>query len=177
MGTIVWKAFLWLEHRARARARWWAHEGRWRWAPRRTLGGATSIWEEEGGGNAIRRVGTRGRRRQGRAGVPACRRAGVQRALRATRPSHQGSVWSVVSHMHAPTPASAMRVSAGALLPIQLACAGPRPWCERVGRAGGQASSSTREPLTVHIPDQQDGSKITEGTASARGDRCWRTWY
>ena len=66
-------------------------------------------------------------------GVPACRRAGVQRALRATRPSHQGSVWSVVSHMHAPTPASAMRVSAGALLPIQLACAGPRPWCERVG--------------------------------------------
>ena len=83
-------------------------------------------------------------------GVPACRRACVQRALRATRPSHQGSVWSVVSHMHAPTPASAMRVSAGALLPIQLACAGPRPWCERVGRAGGQASSSTREPLTLH---------------------------
>ena len=94
MGTIVWKAFLWLEHRARARALWWAHEGRWRWAPWRTLGGATSAWEEEGGGNAIRRVGTRGRRRQGRAGVPACLRA-KSAARDATEPSGECVVCGV----------------------------------------------------------------------------------
>ena len=71
----------------------------------------------------------------------------------------------MVSHMHAPTPASAMRVSAGALLPIQLACAGPRPWCERVGRAGGQGGFefNTRTSHALHsIPDQQDGSKIND---------------
>ena len=122
--------------------------------------------------------GNKGKRRQGRAGVPACRRA-KSAARGATEPSGE----CVVCGVSYACPDACIRDARvrRCASPDSASMRGPAPLVRARGgwgaRAGGQASSSTREPLTHYsIPDQQDGSKINEGTASARSDRCWRTW-
>ena len=157
----------------RARALWWAHEGRWRWAPRRTLGGATSEWEEEGGGNAIRRVGTRGRRRQGRAGVPACRRA-KSAARDATEPSGE----CVVCGVSYACPDACIRDARvrRCASPDSASMRGPAPLV-RAARLRVQHARRTSHALQHTPPISRTAPKSTKVRPARAVTRCWRTWF